>query len=385
MAVRKIEEPNISPMDINDWQKALNRTTFQGGGYIKLTLKYLNTDAAPFIARGSRFEFNSAFYEVTEDTQVNGSVSNNRWVFIYAKIQNGECVFEYGTTQPAYDAIKCAWFNGNDRAVAKMYKRADGYWGKVVLDDYDSMYKENLSAVPATAGTQVLSGAINNVTFAALAPGVYRYEVKGCTGGAGGNAGSRLSGGAGVQGEMKTGIFSLERNADAFAMTGGDGVDGGNGQSSSGGGDTHEGGGGGASGGNSIVLFDGKTIIAFGGSGGGGAGANGTGSHGGGGGGGGGGYGEGRPGDSMDGIGGRGGNAFAGGAGGAAGGSASRGEDGSSGINMFSVKNNNGGNGGAGYYGGTIYDNFGPGGIGEKSSSSGYAVISRLWSSIARQ
>lgn len=396
MAIEQIPEPTKDEANIDDWYKILRRTTFQGGGFSKIMLTELNTSNIPAVMKGSRVEVNNSFYVVTADETINdpGNLANEQWIFVYAVVQQDGVRFDYHNRRPEWDTAKCGWFdtvNLTDRCIAKMYKRSDGWWGKVLLADYEDLYKDNFSVLPTSGGTRILTGIMSpslntDNPPTTLTPGAYRYELRGGTGGRGGLQNRNGTPGNGASGQSLTGQFALDRKVGARALVGGDGEDGGNGGTSSGGGDSEEGGGGGASGAASYIWIEGKLIIAEGGSGGGGCGADGTGSLGGGGGGGGGGYGIGGDGSSEDGEGGKGGNNFIGGVGGKGGYNQTNshpGGDGTSGRSNAILPNStfrHGGHGGSNAYG----TNIGAGGSKTKTSTSGYARIYRLWESIKR-
>jgi len=399
--VQQITEPTKDDASVDDWYKIIARTTFQGGGFLKVMLRNLNTAGEPVIVKGSRLELNGAFFVALEDAPVDGleETDDERWVFIYARFmpnddpnQPGECVFEYGDEMPVYDESKCAWYNENhDRAIAKMYKRSDGLWGKVLLHDYENMFDENFTVLPDSGGTLTASGGINvgqnNATRIEVDTGVYLYDLKGGKGGRGGYQLWSGTPGQGAYGEEKKGHFIFRQKTLVEMSAGGDGDDGENGQGDSGGGDSESGGGGGASGGSSYIYVNGTIIIVEGGSGGGGCGADGTGSGGGGGGGGGGGYGIGGNGsNSRDGWGGAGGNNFIGGAGGRGDGSGENGVSGGSGYSGLSrsTYNRPGGTGGGRYTLPGHYFIGGAGGRGVKNTTSGRSKLFKLWDFIPR-
>jgi hypothetical protein len=396
-----ITHPNEDHADLEEWRLMVQDLEAYTGGLLRLGIENFNSSGVPRILEGSCLDINGSKYKCTSTESVSdsGSPSLNAYNYIYA-VPNGDTAsFRLlGGDPPGWDYLKAGWYKTIDskscRAVAKMYCLGNGYYSKVLLNDYASMYRENLNlslnpndlGIPNTGGNQVLTGLINNDLTGNggfhLPAGVYRYELKGGTGGRGGYQGSNGTPGIGAQGEVKTGIIILNEAAQCFINTGGDGEDGENGKVSSGGGDTFDGGGGGASGGASYVYVAGKYIVAEGGSGGGGCGGNGSSSWGSGGGGGGGGYDVGGDGSSSDGKGGKGGHDFIGGAGGAPGGGGKAGKAGESGRsgNMFTRNYcKKGGDGGDGQTMQSVAYVGPPGGSWAKNSSSGYSRLFQIW------
>jgi hypothetical protein len=415
MAVQ-ISEPNINQASLADWQTFILRTTAQGGGMTALALTNMDNSTIPQMAAGSRFEVNGAFYKCTAAETITGTPSANVINYIYANPSGASCSFSYSATKPTFDPAKGGWFNGNSRAIAKLFYISNPiqYNGKVILDSYSSMAMINDSQdLLGTSGYLFASGSINSESVVTLPPGAYRLEVKAGTGGKGGSL-NTVSGGDGAAGEEKKEGFILLSQAKAVLSCGGDGAPGG-GSSTNGLGTA----GGGSTGGSSYIRLLGGCTEAIGGSGGGGAV---SGDYNGGGGGGAGGYGVAQDGASSggdatagkgghDGIGGDGGNDHSGGGvngggGGGGGGGGSgyirggnatanagggEGEPGGSGgqatdtnglggASSVSIilRNKFQGGGGAGYPGNaTRY--FGNGGGSLLSTSAGYARIYRLW------
>jgi hypothetical protein len=411
-----IKEPNKKDINLDDWSIFLKRTTFQGGGFINILLDGLDTEKTPRIKAGSRLEVNGGFYEVNSglyggfyivksDEEISDpeKVANEQWIFVYAVPKEAGLTFEYSNIMPIFSVEKCGYYNGGSRAIAKMYKRADGYWSKVILNDYDSLYKDNTTKLPSTI-TNVNDIVRNVISYGIVETidvnaGVYFAKLKGGKGGKGGRSrinsiaglATESKGGEGALGEEKGVAFAVSRKKTLNVRRGGDGE---NGVSSNEVVDTG-GGGGGASGEASVVFTDEIEIIAEGGSGGGGAGGaggtQGTGRYGGGGGGGGGGYGIGQDGDNGQdadrGVGGKGGNNFIGGDGGSGG--HNGGTSGEKGItSRFSPAIRSGGASGGGRTANSVTgDKFSApkaGGTHAVSSASSYAKIYRLWSSIER-
>jgi hypothetical protein len=270
MAVKMIDVPRGEQADLRDWNISIYRVIFLGGGYMKLTLKNLNTALAPLVVRGSRFEFNGCFFCVTGDTGIRGEAKDNEWVYIYVMFDHitKECYFEYNSTKPEYDQDKCAWYhaNGHDMAIAKMYKTPDGYYGKVVLDDFDSMDKNNFSVIPSGGekteiDPQNMEGYVsypNGSYEIELKPGFYEYELKGGKGGKGGKGyNNPAEPEEPAEPEVVEGEFILDHTVTAVIGIGEGGGNGGNGGNVSGSNEFNDhygtGGGSGASGGASFI------------------------------------------------------------------------------------------------------------------------------------
>jgi len=227
------------PQDCNpltaDWQSFLYRTTFQGGGFLKIMLTDLNTSGVPRIAKGSRLEVNGTFYLVAAEEAVNNTynVANEQWIFIYAVPQNQTLIFEYRNTMPVYSAEKNGYYSDFARAVAKMYKRRDGYWSKVILNDYESLYEDNFSVLPTVvtncivvAEGEIEKSQLTDSVLPILLPGAYRYSIKGGKGGKGGSyiSGSQYYyGGDGHDGELKEESFFTDKPMKVFLSVGYDG------------------------------------------------------------------------------------------------------------------------------------------------------------------
>jgi hypothetical protein len=369
----KIAEPAVDRADLIEWVKFIERTTVQGGGFDLLVLTNMANSGVPKVQAGSRFELNGVFYKCEIDENITGTPVNNAVNYIYAVPDGDECTFGYGTTGPVFDPSKGGWFNGNNRAVAKLFYTNAGYNGKVILDSQAAMSRLNTEqSIPASGGLLVASGAVNTETQITLQPGAYRFEVAGGTGGNGGTGGTGGytsgggGGGAGRAGEVNTAAIVLLAAESLYANTGGNGPNGGDG--SGGGAVGGGGGGGGGSSGLSYIRSTRLSIMSRGGPGGGGGGGGG------------------------------GGNGGTGGAG-ATGGGVSPGGNGAAGVSTFGspaaggsggainaefsltyrLRNysNSGGVGSSGS--GTGAGGGGAGGSGLQSTSSGYTRIYRLW------
>jgi hypothetical protein len=356
---KQIEEPSDEMVDMVEWGKFLNRTTRQSGGFICLEITNINNTGKPQIVAGSRFEINAAVYEADKNEDIPGQCTGYGKVYVYAgaDTKGDNCSFFFDHNPPTWSAAKGGWYRGNNRALVKFYYMQYGnqYNNKVILDSYNAMWCNNRTQdIPQDGGLQIVEIQSPNVESGfVLGPGAYRYVIMGGRGGTGGGGG-----GPGAFGETKRGEFKLTANQSFCFLLGGDGQNGGQGN-------TNCGHGGGCSGGMSYIrsdhdltennVFSVRKVVsefifldcAIGGSGGGGNAGDSSGGYGGGGGGG-GGYGDADngplPGSGAGGKSGHGGNGGAGTSGTAKGG----GGGGGSGLA--------GGSGGAGaHVGGNNY------------------------------
>jgi hypothetical protein len=398
-------EPLGGEITYTQWQRLIQKTTFETGGFMALSLTNMNSASAPQIAGGSRVEAGGSLYLCAASENIAGTPAAGI-NYVYCVPAGALAGFAYSAAAPAWDAAKGGWYNGNNRAVARLYFTGSGggsqYNGKAILDSYNAVRALNTEqAVPASGGIAALSvpaADVNKVLAITLPAGAYRYEVKAGKGGKGGDA-EDSTGGGGADGEAKTGGFVLPAARAIRYALGGDGGNGGFSWNAGGGG-------GGGTGGSAFIDTGDEFILCLGGSGGGGGGGTYGDSGGqiGGGGGGAGGYGAGAAGASGAARDGKGGSGGAGGAGGTvsssgAGGAGSGnnnyggdGEDGAltggaggvsqTGENAASAADKypyrvqwQGGGGG----GGTINRAGGAGGGPLKASSSGYLRIYRMW------
>jgi hypothetical protein len=380
-------------------------------GHINIGLLNMDTSGEPKIARGSVIEVNGGLYAVSAvtDESVTGTLSSGAENYIYAVPQVNACVFQYSAAAPAWSAAKGGWYNGNERAVAKLFYWAGSYYNKVILNTYHSIKELNPAAgIPDFGGTLFKAADSNLPQTIMLGPGLYRWELKGGNGGKGGaggaGAGGSFPGGAGATGESKNGGFIFTESHPVKLTCG---VDGGNGADGGGGGggsdpDGGGGGGGGAGGTDSVISTANFEYTALGGAGGGGGsgqkGGTAIDDQGGGGGGGGQGYGQGGAGTSGNGYTpAQGGNSsgggaegegytvqtdgvyirdFRGGAGGTSSTDAKKGGGGISGTQGRGAGGGKKGGGGGGKGGGSAAGGGNGGSL--KSTSSGYARLYRV-------
>jgi hypothetical protein len=372
-----VTEPLNNLINYTQWAQLIQKTTFEAGGFIALGLTNINATGAPQIANGSRVEVGGSLYRCMADETVTGTPGAGV-NYIYCVPAGTAASFTYSAAGPSWNAVKGGWYNGNNRAVAKLYYTSGQYNGKVILDSYQAIKAVNTDqAIPASGGVQTVTGTTATSSHT-LPAGAYRYEIRAGDGGAGGDyeytSAITYKGGAGAAGQAKTGTFLLTDPSALALVVGRDGADG---KEAAG----NRGGTGGTSGGATTLLVNGTCFSAMGGSGGGGsAGGSENGGNAGNGGGGGGGNGTGGTGDnSTYRFGGSGGSNGAGGG-------------------YWDIANaawatsgaNNPGPGDAGYSysgptvsvlyavggtttGGTVIPN------GGKSSSAGYARVYRMW------
>jgi hypothetical protein len=305
----KITNPTSAPQAASTGYVAQNNVLYaQMAGYNKLSLSNMDNSDAPLVLRGSVVEISGVLYKVPENG-ANESISVTPGTgqnYVYAVPSDSGATFQYSTSGPTWDAVKGGWYNGNNRAVAKLYYTGSsgGGWynGKVILDGYNARWALNTEQpVPTSGGVSVSSDTTpNQFKTITLDRGAYRVETKGGTGGKGGH-GDSIDGGNGAEGQSKTTSFILECKTMMGYIIGGNGEDGEDGRLN--GDNTGAGGGGGGATGGTTLFESPATgiIVCIGGSGGGGGG---SGEQGGGGGGGGGGYGAGLNNGSRSGKGG---------------------------------------------------------------------------------
>jgi hypothetical protein len=281
MSISQFTEPDINLFFDNLDQAARlnNKASFYGRGYINVTLSNINDSGVPVLLQGGMFECGNVLNVVDTDTYIPLTPSSGQ-NYIYFNPATRE--LSYSTATPTWNTIKGGWYNGNNRAIAKLFYTSSQYNGKVILDSYNAMRVINKEqAVPTTGGSQLsLSTYPLQVRSILLPAGAYRFDMQAGRGGRGGNA-EVGSGGLGAAGESKPEVFFLYSPRRVFYALGGDGVAGADVSSAVGGG-----GGGGSTGGSSFIDTGDDFFICIGGSGGGGSAGRVSNSGGGGGGGG---------------------------------------------------------------------------------------------------
>jgi hypothetical protein len=237
-------------------------------GHIMLGLTGMADTTRPKIADGSVFEVNGAFYKCAADEDIAPSPtpSPNKKNYIYAVPDGDSASFTFmaNAPEPSWNAKKGGWYNGNNRAVARIFYQIEAgvgkYYDKIVLDSYAAGASSSSNApIPNPSPGQtpdVTFNTVGNFTTLLL-PGGYHVVMKGPSGGDGGDGGDGGSSGAagysgqvGMDGQNLVVKFEV---AEQFSLgveiypRGERGVDGGNGGSGAVG--SPGGGGGGGSGG----------------------------------------------------------------------------------------------------------------------------------------
>ena len=268
--IKQINEPEKNQANLDDWHKILCRTTMQGGGFMCIGLKNINTGEEPKLSAGSRFEMNHAFYYVEKDDE---AVANtpapkiNKDNYIYASLNaNGSVTLFYSDDKPEWKPDWGGWYNTDgNRALAKFFRVNNNFNGKVILDSYNAMTKINREQPFPNGTTDGIMDKDNGFgseqhgdIFHTLKPGAYRFEIKGADGGKGGkfnnpNANTSTFGEDGAEAKPQRGFFFWDGGPIQISV----GETGGNGGVP---GDYGNGGGGGGGGGSrigSIVTAEG--------------------------------------------------------------------------------------------------------------------------------
>jgi hypothetical protein len=278
-------------------------------GHIMLGLTGMADTTLPKIADGSVVEVNGAFYGCKNgDETIGGSAVASKKNYIYA-VPNGDAAsFTFlsgGTTptEPSWNAKKGGWYNGNNRAVARIFYLNGQYYDKIVLDNYAAGASSSSNApIPDPTGNptwwfgngapSTFNQLPDNYVVNAL-PGGYHVVLRGALGGAGGTGGTGYNGAA-PSGSTNpipataTGLtelvakFELTEDTALHIEIGSDGMPGEVGADGGpwyGTNDSHSGGGGGGGGGagsdgGRTALYGPTTVIAHAGRG--GVGQNGT-------------------------------------------------------------------------------------------------------------
>ncbi len=103
-------------------------------GHINIGLTNFDNDSLPAIAQGSKVEIGGAYFVAASDQAVGGSASASTVNYIYIET-NGDVV--WSTTAPTWDDTKSGWYNGTNRAVARVYRDGSSNY----IDKY--VYSEN--------------------------------------------------------------------------------------------------------------------------------------------------------------------------------------------------------------------------------------------------
>jgi hypothetical protein len=208
--------------------------------HLSLSLTNLDNSSVPKVQAGSVFGVNGGLFYVPDgaDEAISGSPATGQ-NYVYAVPNDDGATFQYSATKPVWSATKGGWYNGNNRAVAKVYYVSSQYNNKVVLDRQAAMYETNKTQpLPTSGGTQIATGTVNQVKTLTLEPGFYRFEMMAGKGGNGGKGGDLFildylypgfAGGIGVAGESLNKSFILTSSKTISYGLGGDGNNGNNG------------------------------------------------------------------------------------------------------------------------------------------------------------
>jgi hypothetical protein len=188
--------------------------------------------------------------------------------YIYAIPGTGTATFTYSTTAPVWSPTKGGWYNGNNRAIAKLYRDSGGYKNKEFLAVPES---------PVQIVTGTLVERITSNSYKSYSAGKYRFVLVGAGGGAGAGGAWRDddrsdispgTGGPGASGELIETMIESKIGFNADINCGAGGV----GQTS----ESQTEGKGGLAGSNTSIIIRGYTIAttltSSGGAGGGGGG-----------------------------------------------------------------------------------------------------------------
>jgi hypothetical protein len=193
-----IAYPKIGEANLIEWRVMIQDLEIFTGGLLLIDVENINNNLAPRIKASSlleaKLDINGSRYKCTSTEGMANGAANNAQNYIYARANGNTASFLYGTEEPQWNPAKGGWYNGNDRAVVKLFVTGGQYNNKVILDSYNAMFavntKQLLSNITA-AGVAVFnhSNTIGEWEHD-LAPGMYKYSVKGGHGGAGGDGGA---------------------------------------------------------------------------------------------------------------------------------------------------------------------------------------------------
>jgi hypothetical protein len=187
----KQAEPDLSAPTLNDWGQEIADRQFASGGFIMLQLSEMNTAAAPVIQTGSRVEVNSTLYKAQVNESISGTPAVNAQNYIYVVPGTDAATTQYSTAAPAWSAAKGGWYNGNNRAIAKLFYTGGNYNGKVILDSFNAMQMINREQpVPTSDKDGLLVLRVNTPSIGSIVlRGMYKIRVKAGKGGTGGTGG----------------------------------------------------------------------------------------------------------------------------------------------------------------------------------------------------
>jgi hypothetical protein len=211
-------------------------------GHIMLGLTNIDSTSASQIAAGSVVEVNGAFFKCSANENITGTPVALKKNYIYAVPSASGATFQFlsGAPEPSWNTAKGGWYNGNNRAVARVFYMNGLYYDKIVLDTYSAGASASTSQpIPDSGGTIVAwygSGAVpgtpaypystspGNYTLNAE-PGGYRVEMRGAMGGTGGDGGkggngnTNLPSNAGYGADGDEGDPPLPSSADSLPIT----------------------------------------------------------------------------------------------------------------------------------------------------------------------
>jgi hypothetical protein len=199
----------------------------------------------PVVKRGTVFEMNGAYFNVTVDTAVKQGNSMyldlpaTSAVYVCAVSKPGGGEFEYSTTAPAWIPEKNGWYSGDRRALYKfVYIKdvVDRYAAKTFISDPWEKFGTTAITNPAVGNLSgpvfSLSGASNPAAQTrTLSPGAYVFVLKGAGGGGSGGidgSGSQdYYGGAGGEGGFLAELVTVQDTVSFTLYTGAGGGGGG--------------------------------------------------------------------------------------------------------------------------------------------------------------
>jgi hypothetical protein len=135
MALTQIDFPAEGAAD---WTDFIDMAKDWIVGHINIGLTNFDNDSLPAIAQGSKCEIGGSYFFAASDQAVTGSATASSVNYIYIET-DGDVV--WSTTAPTWDDTKSGWYNGTDRAVARLYRDGSSNY----LDKY--VYSQNQISV----------------------------------------------------------------------------------------------------------------------------------------------------------------------------------------------------------------------------------------------
>ena len=132
---------NTYYIGINNLNNFITVLDYQLLGLFELSLSNYTNNNLPAIESGSIIEVNGNMYYFSADDSISGAPANGT-VYIKLVVSGALQVSpEFTATDPAWDAEKCGWYDGNDRYIAKMIKSSSTYYNKVLMnkEKYDEI------------------------------------------------------------------------------------------------------------------------------------------------------------------------------------------------------------------------------------------------------